>query len=105
MPMTIFRRNPRNAFAAAALYLATAAWTAADTASGGLPGSALQEQENTMTDKPGYLERLEAAYGPPSQAGFGSAVFNRRLEAAVELEQVALATYRYFVGDLWEAYG
>ena len=58
-----------------------------------------------MTDRAGYIERLEAAYGPPSQAGFGSAVFSRRLEGADDLEQLALATYKHFVGDLWETYG
>lgn len=48
---------------------------------------------------------LEAAYGGPSQAGFGSAVFREALQAADTLEQKGLGKYRYFVGDLWGRYG
>lgn len=55
--------------------------------------------------KPEYVTALEAAYGAPSQAGFGSAVFHEQLEASASLEQAALAQYQYFVGDLWERYG
>ena len=55
--------------------------------------------------KPDYVAALEAAYGAPSQAGFGSAVFYEPSTAADDLEQAALARYRYFVGDLWERYG
>ena len=58
-----------------------------------------------MSGKPPYVTDLEAAYGAPSQAGFGSAVFYERVEATGSLEQAALAKYRYFVGDLWERYG
>ena len=55
--------------------------------------------------KPEYVTALEAAYGAPSQAGFGSAVFYEPLKAADKLDQAALAKYKYFVGDLWERYG
>jgi hypothetical protein len=55
--------------------------------------------------KPDYVTDLEAAYGAPSQAGFGSAVFHEQLAAGDDLEQAALAKYKYFVGDLWERYG
>jgi len=55
--------------------------------------------------KPPYVTDLEAVYGAPSQAGFGSAVFYEQMETAGRLEQAALAQYRYFVGDLWERYG
>lgn len=51
------------------------------------------------------VANLQAAYGPPSQAGFGSAVFDEQLPPAADLEQAALAKYRYFVGELWERYG
>jgi hypothetical protein len=51
------------------------------------------------------LVNLEAAYGAPSQTGFGSAVFQEQLDAAGDLRQMALEKYRYFVGDLWERYG
>lgn len=48
---------------------------------------------------------LQAAYGPPSQEAFGSAVFVEKLSAVDGLEQAALEKYRYFVGDLWTRYG
>jgi hypothetical protein len=51
------------------------------------------------------LAGLEAAYGPPSQAAFGSAVFGEALDANTTLETVALDKYRCFVGDLWTRYG
>jgi len=55
--------------------------------------------------KPLYIIDLEAAYGAPSQAGFGSAVFYEGMALAGSLEQKALEKYQYFVGDLWERYG
>jgi len=59
----------------------------------------------TTEGKPSYVTDLEAAYGAPSQAGFGSAVFFTALDPDKDLEQAALEYYRYFVGDLWERYG
>jgi hypothetical protein len=50
-----------------------------------------------------YVIALEAAYGAPSQAAFGSAVFYEK--SADDLEQAALAKYRFFTGELWERYG
>jgi hypothetical protein len=58
-----------------------------------------------MTTPPDYVTALEAAYGPPSQAGFGSAVFYEELEAEADLEKAALAKYRFFIGPLWERFG
>ena len=55
--------------------------------------------------KPDYVTMLESAYGAPSQVAFGSAVFYMPAPPATDLEQAALAHYRYFVGDLWERYG
>jgi hypothetical protein len=55
--------------------------------------------------QPAYMNALEAAYGPPSQAAFGSAVFYDRIPASADLEEAALAKYRTFVGELWERYG
>ena len=55
--------------------------------------------------RPAYVTDLEAAYGAPSQAGFGSAVFYESLPAADDLDQKALEKIKYFVGDLWECYG
>ena len=48
---------------------------------------------------------LQALYGPPSQAGFGSAVFRDRVERAEDLEAAALKHYRYFLGKAWEQFG
>lgn len=55
--------------------------------------------------KPDYVISLEAAYGPPSQAGFGSAVFYAPLGADDSLTGAALAKYKYYVGELWERWG
>lgn len=52
-----------------------------------------------------YVTNLEVAYGPPSQEGFGSAVFYVPAADVNSLEQMALAQYKYFVGDLWDQYG
>ena len=63
------------------------------------------EQPKSDTSKPEYVTDLEAAYGAPSQAAFGSAVFHEQLKATDSLEQAALAKYKYFVGDQWERFG
>ena len=56
-------------------------------------------------NKPQYVTALEAAYGAPSQAGFGSAVFYEHINQTEKIEEAALHKYRYFVGELWERYG
>ena len=58
-----------------------------------------------IPERPDYVTRLEAAYGGPSQSGFGSAVFHATLKDGDDLSQAALARYRTFVGPLWERYG
>jgi hypothetical protein len=63
-----------------------------------------QEQKSDET-KPKSVSALEAAYGAPSQAGFGSAVFYEPIKAGDDLSQAALAKYKYFTGDLWERWG
>lgn len=60
---------------------------------------------NPQPQAPDYVADLQAIYGPPSQAGFGSAVFYEPLDKSDALEQTALKYYRYFVGDLWERWG
>jgi len=55
--------------------------------------------------RPKYVSDLKTAYGAPSQAGFGSAVFYEPLATGASLEQMALDKYKYFVGELWERYG
>lgn len=52
-----------------------------------------------------YVRQLEAAYGPPSQQGFGAAVFHEVLRPTDDLVTAALAKYRHFVGPLWERFG
>jgi len=54
---------------------------------------------------PPYLAALQAAYGPPSDAGFGSAVFYTALADDASLEQAALDKYKAFTGELWQRYG
>lgn len=56
-------------------------------------------------DKPANVTALEAAYGAPSQAGFGSAVFYVDMDPGKDLEQGALEYYQYFVGELWARWG
>lgn len=60
---------------------------------------------NSGVEKPGYVRNLEASFGPPSQQGFGSAVFFERIGAGDSLEKSGLSAYRTFVGDLWQRYG
>lgn len=59
----------------------------------------------TRPAQPAYVTALAAAYGPPSQAAFGSAVFYDDSQPPAGLEQAALAKYQYFIGDLWTRYG
>jgi hypothetical protein len=81
---------------------------------GGQPGPAAEERSNEMAaaedrksdeTKPKYATGLEAAYGAPSQAGFGSAVFYEPIGAHDSLADAALEKYKVFVGELWERYG
>lgn len=51
------------------------------------------------------LAALEAAYGAPSQAAFGSAVFTETLAPGDALDAHAKAWYAHFLGDQWEAAG
>lgn len=55
--------------------------------------------------KPDYVLALEKAYGPPSQEGFGAAVFFEQVEEDSDLEDLAKKQYQYFVGELWERWG
>lgn len=51
------------------------------------------------------LAALEAAYGAPSQAAFGSAVFTETLDPGDALDAHATAWYAHFLGDQWAAAG
>ena len=55
--------------------------------------------------KPADVTALEAVYSPPSQAGFGSAVFYEPDAAIGDLLAWALEKYKVFTGDLWDRYG
>lgn len=55
--------------------------------------------------KPKYLLLMETAYGPPSQNGFGSAVFFETIDSDEPLEKAALQRYKYFVGETWDRFG
>ena len=65
----------------------------------------MAKEQKSDENKPKYVTALEAAYGAPSQAGFGSAVFYEPIEAGDDLSQAALAKYKYFTGELWERWG
>ena len=62
-------------------------------------------QTKPAAGKPAYVTALEAAYGAPSQKGFGSAVFLEQMAAGDDLTKAALARYKAFTGELWERYG
>jgi D-alanyl-D-alanine carboxypeptidase len=68
-------------------------------------GELMKAQTHPAGGKPATVTALEAAYGAPSQAGFGSAVFHEEIKTGDSLEQAALAKYKFFVGDLWSRYG
>ncbi|MBL1173592.1 hypothetical protein [Pantanalinema sp. GBBB05] len=59
---------------------------------------------NSSSPPPDYTD-LVTLYGAPSQAGFGSAVFDEIIEPGTDLEPIVLQYYRHFVGKLWEQYG
>jgi hypothetical protein len=55
---------------------------------------------NTKQAQPNEVANLEAAYGAPSQEGFGSTVFYEPLKVADDLEKMELEKYSYSVGEL-----
>lgn len=58
--------------------------------------------------QPTYLSDLEAIFGAPSQAGFGSAVFFNPWHAMgteQDLERAARAKYQHFCGEIWQRFG
>jgi hypothetical protein len=54
---------------------------------------------------PGHVQQLQRAYGPPSEQGFGSAVFHSTLRPGDSLATAALEYYRRFVGSKWQRFG
>jgi hypothetical protein len=59
----------------------------------------------TQDTYPKSVADLVAAYGPPSQAAFGSAVFYQEMKPGDDLEKAALAIYKHFVGETWARFG
>ncbi len=55
--------------------------------------------------KPSYVEELEQAYGVPSQAAFGSAVFYEPDIGESHLDEFALSRHKYFCGETWTRFG
>jgi hypothetical protein len=56
-------------------------------------------------EKPDYVLNMEAAYGAPSQNGFGSAVFFEEIDQDEKLETASMQKYQYYMGDLWGRLG
>ena len=63
------------------------------------------KKSKARAERPDYVMDLEAAYGPPSEEGFGAAVFFETLAQDAELEEAAKAQYEHFVGKLWAQWG
>lgn len=59
----------------------------------------------SKSDRPDYVTSLEAAYGAPSQDGFGSAVFFAPGPQDRDLEAIARIYYQRFVGKKWQEWG
>ena len=68
-------------------------------------GRIMAQSDDADAVAPDFVLKLEAVFGVPSQAAFGSAVFHEHLATGDKLEQGALAKYKYFVGELWARYG
>jgi hypothetical protein len=64
------------------------------------PATSAAEQE-----VPDHVQQLQRAYGPPSEQGFGSAVFYTTLRPGDSLATAALDCYRHFVGSKWQRFG
>lgn len=59
----------------------------------------------TQDNNPKSVTDLMTAYGPPSQAAFGSAVFYQEMKPTDDLEKAAMAIYKHFVGEAWARFG
>jgi len=65
----------------------------------------MDKNKKLDSKKPEYILQMEAIYGPPSQSGFGSAVFSEIVEKSEPLERSAKQIYKYFVGEIWDRFG
>ena len=55
--------------------------------------------------RPDYVRDLENSFGEPNQDGFGSTVLYASSTGDEDLDMLARAAYRYFLGGLWETRG
>jgi hypothetical protein len=63
-------------------------------------------QTDSSRGKPDTIVPLEKWFGAPNQNAFGSSVFFLPISEQTEnLEEDAIAQYRYFVGDAWARLG
>lgn len=66
----------------------------------------MNQQDAPIADKPSLVAELEKVFGGPSQAAFGTSVFfEPAAEPHADLDQQALAKYKYFVGENWDRFG
>ena len=66
----------------------------------------MPEKSGRTLGNPDSVVELERCYGMPSQEAFGSSVFDDAVNVPKgSLEQLALAKYKHFAGELWERYG
>lgn len=63
------------------------------------------KKSKAEANKPDYVVDLEKAYGPPSDAGFGSAVFFEVAADGDDLEELAQKYYEHYVGAKWQEWG
>jgi hypothetical protein len=63
------------------------------------------KEKDEMHELPAGVAALVAAYRPPSDAAFGSAVFHEQLGDDGALGEAAQRAYRRFVGALWDRFG
>jgi hypothetical protein len=106
-PTRVFVTGKLFTFAAPANIAARTGLTMAVASSAAILLDAPNEGDtmSQSTAKPAYVTDLEAAYGAPSQAGFGSAVFYEPDADSGDLLAWSLEKYKYFTGDLWDRYG
>jgi hypothetical protein len=79
-----------------AIALAVSLGSGCSTTTGPAPSS---------TEQASRTATLQAVFGPPSQAGFGSAVFAEKVDRPQDLEPAAKRAYRHFLGPRWAEAG
>ena len=67
--------------------------------------SEMRKRTKKASRMPDTFNDLEVPFGGPSDDAFGSAVFRRPMPPGVDIESLARAVYRDFVGELWDRFG